>query len=138
MGNIYTEAIVDYYQHPRKKGTIAEPTAQASGHNPSCGDSVSIQVRVSKGRISQARFMGSGCAISTAASSMLMEKVEGMRLSEARNLSKKDALALLGIGISHARLNCALLPLRTLKEALGQEGGEKMIKGPGKPKERRS
>jgi nitrogen fixation NifU-like protein len=125
MGNVYTETIVDYYQNPRKKGTLPRPTAEARKNNPSCGDVVQIQLKISKGRIEKARFLGAGCAISTAAASLLMEKIEGMKLTEVRKLGDRDALALLGIDLGPARLGCALLPFQTMQEALsiGKEKG---------------
>src|SRR3990167_2991055 len=71
---------------------------------------------VNKGKITEASFMGKGCAISQASISMLTEKIKDMPLSEAKNLKKEDILHMLGIPISFVRMKCALLSLKVLQK----------------------
>lgn len=117
----YSENIVDYYLHPRKKGRLAGANAEASLSNPVCGDVVRIRLKISKsGRIEKAMFDGTGCAISTASASMLMEAIEGRKAAEVAKMGPSEVTRLLGIKMSPAREHCALLPLEAAKKALSE------------------
>ena len=116
--DLYSEEIVDNYLHPRKRGRLDKPNASARMSNPSCGDVVEIGMRIERGRIKLARFNGTGCAISTAASSMLMERIEGKTEKEVLRMGKKEMRKLLGIEISPVREHCALLPLQAAQRAI--------------------
>ena len=76
---LYREVILDHYKNPRGHGLIEGAEGQAEGQNPLCGDEVSISVAFDrKGEtIDEVRFEGRGCAISQAATSMLIEMVAG-------------------------------------------------------------
>jgi nitrogen fixation protein NifU and related proteins len=119
----YSREIVDNYLHPRRKGKLVRPTVSARLSNPSCGDVVEIGLIIEKGRIKEARFSGTGCAISTAASSMLMGLIEGKTEKQVLSMGEKDVKGMLGIDISPAREHCALLPLQAVQKAiLGRDG----------------
>jgi nitrogen fixation NifU-like protein len=74
-----------------------------------------MDFKVEDGTIADVRFHGRGCAISQASASLLTERLKGLPLEEAREISRDDVLEELGIQISPARLKCALLPLKVLK-----------------------
>lgn len=113
---MYVEIIQDYARHPRNFGRLEGATMSHEESNPLCGDIVRLDLQVdAAGRIEQARFSGRGCAISQAAASMLTERIEGLKLDEARAINKDEILAMLGVPISMARLKCALLGLKVLK-----------------------
>ncbi|HLP79335.1 MAG TPA: iron-sulfur cluster assembly scaffold protein [Acidobacteriota bacterium] len=116
--DMYKEQILDLYKHPLNKGSIAHHTHQAHKENPSCGDGFTIQFLVKDGIIVDAKFAGSGCAISTAGASLITEKVKGMSIHTALGISSDEMLALLGIPVSAARLKCALLALEITQDAL--------------------
>ena len=119
MSSLYSEIILDYYRHPRNKGTLAHPQVQAKDTNPLCGDVVEIQMELDKGdNVKDVRFNGHGCAISQASASMLTELVKGKSLDEARKISKEEILSLIGGQLSAVRLKCALLSLKVLKTGL--------------------
>ncbi len=115
----YSEYLVDYYLHPRNKGKIDRPSASAVKSNPLCGDTVSVELRISKaGKVETARFSGTGCAISSASASILMEHFEGKSTREIKGADGNKVRALLGIEISPAREKCALVALEALKTAV--------------------
>ena len=111
----YREYILDHYKNPRNFGKIEGADISHEEYNPLCGDMVGMDFRVQDGVIEDVRFHGRGCAISQASASLLTERLKGMPLEEARQVSKEDVLEELGIEISPARLKCALLSLKVLK-----------------------
>lgn len=115
--DIYQEIILDHYQHPRNFGVLADAEI-FSLENPSCGDSITMQIKVENNHIKDIAFQGKGCAISQASASLLTEFVKGKTLQEVDNFHKDDILTLLGVELSPARMKCALLPLETLKRVI--------------------
>jgi nitrogen fixation protein NifU and related proteins len=111
----YREFILDHFRNPRNYGRLESADISHEEHNPLCGDVVGMDFKVEDGTIADVRFHGRGCAISQASASLLTERLKGLRLEEAREISRDDVLEELGIQISPARLKCALLPLKVLK-----------------------
>jgi nitrogen fixation NifU-like protein len=111
----YREYILDHYKNPRNFGRIEAPDITHEEYNPLCGDMVGMDFRLRDGVIEDVMFHGRGCAISQASASLMTERLKGMTLDGARQLSKDDVLEELGIDISPARLKCALLSLKVLK-----------------------
>jgi nitrogen fixation NifU-like protein len=122
--DLYREVILDHYKNPRGFGSLEPCDAKAEGQNPLCGDEVSITVRFDgDSRIEEIAFEGRGCAISQAATSMLMEMVEGKTVEEVAALTKDDLLEEIHVPLSPIRLKCALLGLGVLKVALHRAKG---------------
>src|SRR4051812_49717741 len=123
---MYREVILDHYKNPRGHGELDDADAHAEGQNPLCGDEVSIFVAFGEDgdTIDEVKFSGRGCAISQAATSMLMEIVQGRSAGEVASLPREELLDELGIPLSPVRLKCALLGLSTLKLALDKAEGE--------------
>jgi len=121
----YREYILDHYKNPRNFGRLPDADVTHEEYNPLCGDLVGMDFRLRDGTIEEVRFHGRGCAISQASASLMTERLKGMRLDEAREISRDDVLEELGIEISPARLKCALLSLKVLKVgAYGLAGEE--------------
>ena len=122
---LYREVILDHYKNPRGHGVIEGADASAEGQNPLCGDEVSIYVSFEPDgeTIHDVKFSGRGCAISQAATSMLMEMVKGRSAREIAELPKDDLLEEIGIPLTPIRLKCALLGLGVLKVALHRAKG---------------
>ena len=119
MSSIYSEIILDYYRHPKNKGTLENPQIQARDTNPLCGDVVEIQMVLDgDNTVKDIKFTGQGCAISQASASMLTELIKGKSLDEVRKISKEDVLSLIGGQLSAVRLKCALLSLKVMKTGL--------------------
>ena len=124
--DIYREQILDLYRNPKNRGKMEKPTVTFEEYNPLCGDKLILQLRIENGQVTKAMFEGEGCAISTAASSMLTDYIKGKSLEDLKKLDGEKVLSILNLSdISPGRLKCALLPLEGLRRALSkyQEGG---------------
>jgi nitrogen fixation NifU-like protein len=116
MSSVYSEIILDYYRHPRNKGTLSNAQVKAKDSNPLCGDIIEMMLELDRNNIvKDVKFEGQGCAISQASASMLTELVKGKNLDEVRKISKEEILSLIGGQLSAVRLKCALLSLKVLK-----------------------
>ena len=129
--DLYREVILDHYKNPRGHGVIEDADAEAEGQNPLCGDEVSIYVAFDEDgeTIEDVKFSGRGCAISQAATSMLMEMTKGRTAEQAATLDKDELLAEIGVPLSPIRLKCAMLGLTTLKVALHKAKGTPLPEG---------
>ncbi|MGE3539992.1 MAG: iron-sulfur cluster assembly scaffold protein [Candidatus Tectimicrobiota bacterium] len=117
--DIYQDHILEHYENPHHRGTLAEPTLECHDLNPLCGDEIRIQACLDEhGHLAPVCFEGQGCIISLAAASMLMEAVSGKTLAEIKSLDRQAMLALLGVPLTTMRVKCAMLPLRTLQKAI--------------------
>src|ERR687888_1374982 len=99
---LYRELILDHYKNPRNHGMLVDADARAEGMNPLCGDEVTITVAFDDDgeTIRDVMFEGRGCAISQAATSMLMEMVKGRKASEIAAMPKDDLLEEVGIPLT--------------------------------------
>lgn len=135
LRDLYQEVILDHNRKPRNFRQIEGSDAFADGHNPLCGDNVTVFVKLEDDRISDISFIGSGCAISKASASMMTEAVRGLGRAEAEALFERfhdlvtgqdgassDQLgklaSLSGVAEFPVRVKCATLPWHTLKAAL--------------------
>ena len=118
MDQLYREAILDHYKHPRRKGQLDAPDVHYHDHNPFCGDEITVELKVENGIVTDAAFDGRGCAISQASASMMMEEIVGMSVDDLKGWTKENILEMLGIEIGPVRLKCALLPLKALKAGI--------------------
>ena len=136
LRDLYQEVILDHNRRPRNFGRLDDADFRADGHNPLCGDRLSVTVKLTGDRVSDVRFEGAGCAISKASASLMTEGVKGRTLDELRGLfdqfhrlvtdrtaSGDDAglgkLAVFaGVRDYPARVKCAILAWRTLRAAV--------------------
>ena len=120
----YPERISEHYRNPRNFGKITGRPLHGRAHNPACGDDIEIYLKVDNGKITDVKFYGKGCGVSTASASMLTEKVKGMTVKVAKNLKKEDIFEMLGVKkIETPRTACALLCLEALLKSLAQSKG---------------
>jgi nitrogen fixation NifU-like protein len=117
--DMYRQQILDHYKNPRNKGEIEDATFTHSGENPSCGDTIRMDVKLDDDgeTIRGVRFSGDGCAISQAAASMLTQRLPGTTLSELKAMDRDDVTDMLGVDISPMRIKCAVLA-----EKVAQDG----------------
>lgn len=114
--NLYREIILEHYKHPLHKGKVGRADFSSDAVNPSCGDILHVEFQLAEdGTIEDARFSGTGCAISQATADLILEKVIGKRQNEVQNFSKEEVFELLGGPVNPGREKCALLILRSLQ-----------------------
>jgi nitrogen fixation NifU-like protein len=118
MDDLYRENILEHYKRPRNFGRPDDFDLEYEDTNPFCGDEQHVFIALDgDGRVDAVSFEGKGCAISTAATSMLTEELAGKTREELLRLPKDFVLDLLGIEISATRMKCAMLGLKVVKSA---------------------
>lgn len=139
LEQLYQEIILDHYKHPQGKGLREPFHAEAHHVNPTCGDEITLRVRLDDHRISDVSYDGSGCSISQASASVLHELVTGSTVDEALGLHEAflelmmgkgkvepdeavlgDGIAFAGVAKYPARIKCALLSWMALKDAMAR------------------
>ena len=140
VGNIYTAALMQHNSHPDYKYEMEGCTCSHEGVNPSCGDELTLQLRIEDDVIEEASFVGSGCAVSQASADMMADLITGETVEEAKRLvglflgmikgealseeDKEDldeAAELESISRMPARVKCAELAWRTLEKLLADK-----------------
>jgi nitrogen fixation NifU-like protein len=124
--DMYRQQILDHYKSPRNYGELEDPDFSHTGENPSCGDTIQMDVRLddNEEEIEYVSFTGDGCAISQASASMLSERLVGMTLEELENLETDDITEMLGVTISPMRIPCAVLGNQVAKDGAKIYQGE--------------
>jgi len=144
--SMYQEIILDHYKNPQNRGLPASFDAEVHHVNPTCGDEVTLRVRVADGRIAELGWDGEGCSISQASTSVMSELVNGKPISDALALEEKflglmqsrgaaelseadadeleDAVAFVGVSKYPARVKCALLGWMAMKSAVASAEGK--------------
>ncbi len=118
MDELYRDQILDHYKRPHNFGRLDDFDLEFEDSNPFCGDEQHVFVKLDdENRVAEISFEGQGCAISTAATSLLTDELAGKTREELLALPKEFVLELLGIDISATRLKCALLGLKVVKGA---------------------
>ena len=138
MDSMYQEIILDHYKHPHGKG-LREGDAEVHHVNPTCGDEITLRVRLDGGTIADISYDSQGCSISQASASVLNDLLVGKQLGEAQKIQEaflelmqskgqaegdeevlEDAIAFAGVSKYPARVKCALLSWMAWKDATAQ------------------
>lgn len=119
MDDLYREQILEHHRRPHNQGTLSAPSVSLEGRNPNCGDVINLQLQVSDaGVITDVAFLGKGCAISQAGTSLITDELRGKSLEEVLSLGSPFVMELLGVEVGPARVHCALLGLETTQKAI--------------------
>jgi nitrogen fixation NifU-like protein len=143
LEDLYREIILDHYRSPRNRGELPTPPATvAQGHNPLCGDEITVFLLVADGRVTDVKVGGQGCSISQSSASMMSQAIKGRSIDEVRALVRRfkgmmsieeadadgeepaaqpelgDLEALQGVVKFPVRIKCATLAWNTLVDAL--------------------
>ncbi len=124
--DMYRQQILDHYKNPRNYGELQDATFSHEGENPSCGDTIKVDVRLADDgeTIDRVSFSGEGCAISQAAASMLSERLPGTTLTELDEMDTEDITEMLGVDISPMRIKCAVLARQVAQDGAKLYEGE--------------
>jgi nitrogen fixation NifU-like protein len=149
MDSMYREIIVDHYKHPQHRGLLDDFDAEIHHVNPTCGDEVTLRIRIADGTVKDVGWVGEGCSISQASTSVMSDLVVGRPVEQALAMQEKflrlmqsqgkgelaelsdkeadelgDAVAFEGVSKYPARVKCALLGWMAMKGAVAatQEG----------------
>ena len=142
LDSMYQQLIIDHYKRPQHHGLPADFDAEVHHVNPTCGDEVTLRVRLADGTLADLGWEGEGCSISQASTSMMSELVVGKPVAEALDLQQRflrlmqsqgqaelseadadaleDAVAFAGVSKYPARVKCALLGWMAMKSALAE------------------
>jgi nitrogen fixation NifU-like protein len=142
MDSMYQQIILDHYKHPQHRGELTDFDAEVHHVNPTCGDEVTLRVRLTGGEIAELGWVGEGCSISQASTSVMSDLVVGTPIEDALQLQEKflelmqsqgqhqltedetealdDAIAFEGVSKYPARVKCALLGWMAMKSAVAQ------------------
>ena len=138
LDELYREVILDHFRNSRHSGTLPHLQITSQGANPLCGDEMVFYIALDRGRMSQVRFTGKGCAISQAAASMLASQLEGKTPDEAKrvidamkqlmqgkepnpSVDLGDLEALAGVRKFPVRIKCAALSWNVVEQALSEQ-----------------
>lgn len=125
---VYREEIMDHIKNPKNVGVMPNYTSKVIVLNTSCGDKITLYLKVDLGIISDIKYVSTGCAISTASASIISEKLKGMPLSVLETLNEQTILDNFYNSLTPARQKCALLIYSGLKKLLKQNGLKKSKK----------
>jgi len=140
LDSMYQQIILDHYKHPQHRGLTDPYDAEVHHVNPTCGDEVTLRLRLEDGRVAELGWVGEGCSISQASTSVMSGLVVGEPIDSALQLSDRflglmqphgeltedeaesldDAIAFAGVSKYPARVKCALLGWMAMKGALAQ------------------
>lgn len=128
MSSLYHDLIIDHYKNPRNFGTLDKPDLIAQEANASCGDLIEFSLIINHKSliVNEIKWRGVGCAISTAAASLLSERIKNskLKIKNLLDMTDDDIVEMLGGDISPTRLKCATLSLKALKKALKQQNAK--------------
>jgi len=143
LEDLYREIILDHYRTPRNRGELPPPARHAEGHNPLCGDEITVYIDVDGDVVNDVKVSGQGCSISQSSASMMSAAIKGRSVAEVRALVRKfkgmmsietdgdepaddvprgDLEALQGVVKFPVRIKCATLAWNTLLDALDAPG----------------
>lgn len=114
---MYAEALISAYEHPEHKGRIEKADAQMFEENISCGDKITVYLRLDGGKVKDAKFDGLGCVISMGSAELLLGELKGKTLEQLEKMSREDLLKIINIDPGPVRMHCATLALRAAKKA---------------------
>ncbi|WP_100064968.1 Fe-S cluster assembly sulfur transfer protein SufU [Miniphocaeibacter massiliensis] len=141
LNQLYSEVILEHNQDTRNKRELNPYTLEERGHNPSCGDDITLRLNIEDGIVKDAAYTGIGCAISQASTSIMIDDIKGLKVEEAYEKldlflkmirgevddeelleeELEEGIVFKNISTMPARVKCAVLAWHTLKEALDEK-----------------
>ena len=141
LSDVYNELIMEHSMNSYNKKKLENADFCEIGHNPNCGDEITLQLKMDGDKIQDMAFSGHGCAISQASTSIMIDTLKGKTIEEAKEIIKifiemikretkseeeleklEDAIAFKNVANMPARVKCALLAWHTIEDILNKEG----------------
>jgi nitrogen fixation NifU-like protein len=120
--DLYQQTILDHYKNPHNFGPLPDPTCQASETNASCGDKLTLELKLDEttnpATITDAKFTGSGCVVCIASASLLTDYLKGKPITKVEKIDLNFMQQLIGTNVSPGRLKCVTLSAKAVLTAL--------------------
>ena len=139
LTDVYNELIMEHSMNSYNKKKLENADYCEVGHNPNCGDEITLQLKLKENKIEDMAFSGHGCAISQASTSIMIDTLKGKTIEEAKEIIKtfiemikrettdeeelkklEDAIAFRNVSNMPARVKCALLAWHTIEDMLNK------------------
>lgn len=139
LTQVYNELIMEHSMNSYNKKKLEKPSYSEIGHNPNCGDEITLELKLNGATIEDMAFSGHGCAISQASTSIMIDTLKGKTVQEAKDIIKtfiemikrettseeeleklEDAICFKNVSNMPARVKCALLAWHTLEDILNK------------------
>ena len=140
LTDVYNELIMEHSMNSYNKKELKDPDYCEVGHNPNCGDEITLELKLNGNIIEDMAFSGHGCAISQASTSIMIDTLKGKTIEEAKEIVKtfiemikrettdekeleklEDAIAFRNVANMPARVKCALLAWHTIEDILNKD-----------------
>ena len=121
---LYREELLERARYPPHKGTVKQSDITINDTNPLCGDELCITAKINNSTVKDMKFIGEGCALSIAATSLLGDTIIGKTLKDIMVLQREDMEKLIGATVSVSRVKCITLGLVALKKGIIQYRGK--------------
>lgn len=141
LTDVYNDLIMEHSMNSYNKKQLENPDYEEKGHNPNCGDEITLELKLDGNKINDLAFLGHGCAISQSSTSIMIDTLKGKTIDEAKEIIKtfiemikrettdekeleklEDAIAFRNIANMPARVKCALLAWHTMEDMLNKDG----------------
>ena len=141
LNDVYNDLIMEHSMNSYNKKQLENPDYEEKGHNPNCGDEITLELKLDGNKIKDLAFLGHGCAISQSSTSIMIDTLKGNTIDEAKEIIKtfiemikrettdekeleklEDAIAFRNIANMPARVKCALLAWHTMEDMLNKDG----------------
>ena len=141
LNDVYNDLIMEHSMNSYNKKQLENPDYEEKGHNPNCGDEITLELKLDGNKIKDLAFLGHGCAISQSSTSIMIDTLKGKTIDEAKEIIKtfiemikrettdekeleklEDAIAFRNISNMPARVKCALLAWHTMEDMLNKDG----------------
>ena len=139
LTEVYNELIMEHSMNSYNKKKLSDVTFSEMGHNPNCGDEITLELKLNGNIIEDMAFSGHGCAISQSSTSIMIDTLKGKTIEEAKKITKtfiemikretkneeelqklEDAIAFKNISNMPSRVKCALLAWHTIEDMLNK------------------
>jgi nitrogen fixation NifU-like protein len=116
--DMYAEELLSSYETQEHKHKMEKPDAEMHEENVSCGDRITVFLKVENGTVKDVSYEGDGCVISMGSANILMEKLKGRSVQEIESMDKNSLIEIINLDPGPVRMHCATLSLKAIKEAL--------------------